>query len=119
MAGRVGTAVYTYLSDRFGHRKEVSMRILTMENDIKEMPSETRDDILRREARKAWQLQQESIIREIYLTDNRSKAVLILECGSLDEAEKRLGDLPLVKEGYVTFRLYRLDPYPGYSRLFV
>jgi hypothetical protein len=95
------------------------MKILAIENELREINPEIRTDILKREASKVWTLQQNAIIREIYLTDNMSKAVIIMECNSIKEANDYLNDLPLVNEGYIDFKLYKLDPYPGYSRLFV
>ncbi len=95
------------------------MKILAIENELRKINPEIKIDILKREAGKVWSLQQNGIIREIYLTDNLSKAVIIMECKSIEEAKSFLNDLPLVNEGFIEFKLYKLDPYPGYSRLFV
>ena len=94
------------------------MRILAMEYDLKPVPGDAHDDVLRREAGAVWSLQQRSVIREVYLTEAATKAVLLLECDSVEEAKKHLAGLPLVSEGYCDFKLYPLEPYPGFSRLF-
>lgn len=95
------------------------MKILAIENELKKINPEIKTDILKKEASKIWTLQQNGIIREIYFTDNMSKAVIIMECNSENEAKSYLSDLPLVNEGLIDFKLYKLDPYPGFSRLFV
>jgi hypothetical protein len=94
------------------------MRILAVESDLKPIPAGARDGILRREAAAAWRLQQDDVIREIYMAGSGTKAVLMLECADLAKARIRLASLPLVEEGYTDFELYALEPYPGYSRLF-
>jgi len=94
------------------------MKILAIERDLRPIPADARADILRREAAAAWQLQQADVIREIYLAEGRTRAVLILECADVAEARARLASLPLVEEGFTEFELHALEPYPGYSRLF-
>ena len=73
---------------------------------------------LKKEALRAWELYQQGIIREMYFRDDRSEAVLILECLNINEAQKILSTLPLVEEGLIQFELIPLRPYPGFSRLF-
>jgi hypothetical protein len=63
-------------------------------------------------------LQQQNIIREIYFRADRSCVVLILECDSVDEAEKILKTLPLVQANLIEFEIIPLKPYPGFERLF-
>ena len=72
---------------------------------------------LEAEARKAWELQQEGLIREIYFTDDHC-AVLILE--ALDKAHAReiVDQLPLVQQKLIDFDLMALTAYPGFARLF-
>jgi hypothetical protein len=64
-------------------------------------------------------LQQAGSLREIYLTDKRSRAVVVLECASASEAHALLGTLPLVEREFITFDLLELEPYPGFARRFV
>jgi hypothetical protein len=94
------------------------MKILAIERDLRPIPADTRDAMLRSEAEAAWRLQQAGVLREIYMAEDGTKAILILECADLAEARTRLASLPLVEEGRTEFELYALGPYPGYSRLF-
>jgi hypothetical protein len=70
------------------------------------------------EARKAWELHQIGIIRELYFRSDRDEAVLVLECASIEEAQRNLSELPFVQEGLITFELIPLKAYPGFERLF-
>jgi len=95
------------------------MKILALE---KEVPGVTDDqfteEILKAEARKAWELNQSGFLRELYFTGDTHEAVLVLECDSADEARRRLQELPLVRAGLIDFRVTPLVPYPGFGRLF-
>ena len=94
------------------------MRILALEV---EKPRATADDFqpfLTEEAKKVWQLYQDDFVREIYFRADRTSAVLVLECGDIDEAKQRLSELPLVSAGLIDFDLIPLAPYPGFARLF-
>ena len=73
---------------------------------------------LREEAAHAWELYQACVIRELYFRADRPRAVLILECGDVHEAQEVLATLPLVKNGLIAFDVFPLRPYPGFSRLF-
>ena len=95
------------------------MKILAIEHD----PSGVTDnqftpELLQAEARRAWELQQVGIIRELYFRADRSEAVLILECADVDEARSVLDTLPLVRENLIGFELIPLIAYPGFARLF-
>jgi muconolactone delta-isomerase len=70
------------------------------------------------EARKAWDLHQAGVIRELYFRADQNKAVLILECSSVLEAQEILATLPLVQAGLISFELIPLKAYPGFARLF-
>lgn len=94
------------------------MRILAIEKPAGGSPGEPSADDLRGEAARAWELQQQGSLREIYLTDGRSRAVILLECASLPQARELLATLPLVERGFITFDVMELEPYPGFARLF-
>ncbi len=94
------------------------MKILAIEKQIPGIPEKAFKPLLKSESARAWQLQQEGIIREIYFRADISCAVLILECENVFEADKILHTLPLVKEGLIVFEIIPLVPYPGFSRLF-
>jgi hypothetical protein len=94
------------------------MRILALEIEKPEASPEGFQPLLQEEARKVWELQQEDFIREIYFRADRTSAVLLLECQDVEEAKRKLAELPLVSAGLIDFELIPLIPYPGYSRLF-
>jgi muconolactone delta-isomerase len=73
---------------------------------------------LRAEAARVWELQQSGVLREIYFRQDRSDAVLVLECTDAGEAQRVLGTLPLVQAGLIAFEVIPLKPYPGLARLF-
>ena len=93
------------------------MKILAIE---KEMPGVADSDYkpwLEPEARKAWELQQEGLIREMYFTDDHC-AVLILEAHDKIHAREIVDQLPLVQQKLIDFDLLALTVYPGFERLF-
>ncbi len=94
------------------------MKILAIEKEIAGTIPEDFHPHLKAEAQKVWELQQQNIIREIYFRADRSSAVLILECDSVEEAEKILKTLPLVQANLIEFEIIPLQPYPGFERLF-
>ena len=74
--------------------------------------------LLQAEARRAWELLQAGVVRELYFRADRHAAVLVLECASTEEAQAVLATLPLVAAGLITFEVIPLAPYPGFARLF-
>jgi muconolactone delta-isomerase len=70
------------------------------------------------ETRRAWELIQANILREIYREPDTYRHVLVFECASLAEADEYVQSLPLVKAGLTSFELIALGPYPGFERLF-
>jgi hypothetical protein len=94
------------------------MKILAIE---KEMPGVTAEEFrphLEAEAAEVWKLYQAGVFRELYFSQDRHSAVLVLECAGVKEANQVLNTLPLVKEGLIAFDIIPLIPYPGFSRLF-
>lgn len=94
------------------------MKILAMEKEIKGIQPEKFAPHLKDEAAHLWELYQGGIVREIYFREDRSEAVLILECASRDEAQQVLNRLPLVQAGLICFEVIPLVAYPGFVRLF-
>jgi hypothetical protein len=95
------------------------MKILALETEV----NGVRDDqftleLLVAEAQRAWELYQEGTIRELYFSQEQYEAVLILECGDSDEAQRVIDSLPLVKAGLIGFKIVPLVPYDGFARLF-
>jgi len=94
------------------------MKILALE---KESPGTTPEQFaphLKAEAARVWELYQSGQLREMYFRQDRSEAVLILECADVEEAHQVLGTLPLVQAGLIGFEVIPLVPYPGIERLF-
>jgi hypothetical protein len=94
------------------------MKLLALEREVPGTTSEQFQPHLEAEAARVWELYQAGVFRELYFRQDRSEAVLVLECADLQEAERVLGTLPLVKQGLITFEVLPLVPYPGFSRLF-
>ncbi len=94
----------------------LTMKILAMECETEHADWSGAQPLLADEARHVYDLYLKNVVREIYFTEAH-EAVLILECGSVDEAQQLLDALPLVKSGLIRFELTRLLPYDGYSRL--
>ena len=94
------------------------MKIIALE---KEKPGIKPDEFqlyLEDEASKVWHLYKEGVIREIWFRADQNTAVLVLESDSLNDAEKILNDLPLVKNKLIEFEIIPLKPYTGFERLF-
>lgn len=94
------------------------MKILAIERELSGATPEKFQPLLKDEARRVWELQQAGPLREIYMTNERRNAVLMLECAGTEEARQALASLPLVKAGLIEFDLFPLTPYAGFARLF-
>jgi hypothetical protein len=94
------------------------MKILAIEKEIPGVTEEEFGPHLEAEAAKVWELYQADMFRELYFRKDWPGAVLVLECTGIEEANKVLNTLPLVKEGLIAFDIIPLIPYPGLSRLF-
>jgi len=95
------------------------MKILAIEHELPEATTEKFQEYARLEAARAWELQQQGLIRELYFRTDRNEAVLVLECADLESAGAVLASLPLVEQGLISFELIPLVAYPGFARLFV
>lgn len=94
------------------------MKILALEHELPGATPEVFHRHAQEEARKAWELHQAGLIRELYFRADQSTAVLVLECDSIGEAVYILAEMPFVREGLITFELIPLKAYPGFERLF-
>jgi muconolactone delta-isomerase len=94
------------------------MKILAFEHEIPGAIAEAFGCFEQEEARKAWELHQAGLLRELYFRADQSTAVLVLECDSVEEANKILAEMPFVREGLIAFDLIPLKAYPGFARLF-
>lgn len=94
------------------------MKILAIEKETEGVIPEQFTPHFKNEALKVWELYKKEVIREIYFTKYGHNAVIILECEDETEAGYLLNDLPLVKEGLISFTIMPLVPYDGFERLF-
>src|SRR5512139_311619 len=95
------------------------MKILAIEHDPPGITdAQFTAELLQAEARRAWELQQAGVIREMYFRADRDEAILVLECADVDEARSALETLPLVRERLIGFEVIPLKAYPGFARLF-
>lgn len=93
------------------------MKFLAIEIENEKTLKEDFKPLLLNEAEKVWYLYQNDTIREIYFDNERSAAVIIMECKDKEEAISVLSELPLVKNNLIYFEIYCLSPYPGFSRM--
>lgn len=94
------------------------MKILAMEKEKAGTQPHQFVEHLKTEAAQVWDLYQAGVVRELYFRQDRSVAVLMLECADAIEAGRILDTLPLVQSGLIEFDVIPLIPYPGFSRLF-
>jgi hypothetical protein len=96
------------------------MKILAIEKDAEGVTEADFTPHMKSEARRAWELYQSGVFREMYFTKGDDPvAVIMMESDSVEQAREALGTLPLVKAGLISFELMPLVPYPGFARLFV
>ncbi len=94
------------------------MKILALEHELPNTTAEGFQQYAKDEARKVWELVQAGVVRETYFRVDRSEAVLVLECPTVEEAREALSTLPFVKNQLITFELIPLKAYSGFERLF-
>jgi hypothetical protein len=94
------------------------MKFLAIEHEIPGIPKDRFQPLLKTEAACLWELYQSGLVRELYFRNDRSEAVLVLECNDLEHAQTVISTLPLVREELITFEIIPLVAYPGFGRLF-
>lgn len=72
----------------------------------------------RAEARRAWDLYQAGIFREVSFRTDAHRSVIVLEAPDEAAARAALDSLPFVQAGILSFELVGLRPYDGWARLF-
>lgn len=98
--------------------REISVKIIAIENELPGVTSGDFAPLLEPEAHRVWELYLSGAIREFYFRLDVHCAVLILECADIAEARLLLSTLPLVRNHLIDFELVPLSPYPGLARLF-
>jgi hypothetical protein len=94
------------------------LKVLAIEKELASKTGTIDKALLEREARRAWELTQSGIFREMYFMSDRPLAVIILETDTIETAKKALDSLPLVQEKLISFDIIPLKAYPGFARLF-
>ncbi len=95
------------------------MRILAIERPVAGVTGDQfTPQIAAAEARRAWELHQSGLIRELYFHASEPMSVLALECAGTAEADAVLASLPMVAAGLIEFEVLPLRAYPGFARLF-
>jgi muconolactone delta-isomerase len=95
------------------------MRILAIERPVAGAAEEQfTPEIAAAEARRAWEMHQAGVVRELYFRADEPTAVLVLECSDVAEAVAALASLPMVSAGLIEFEVLPLRAYPGFARLF-
>jgi muconolactone delta-isomerase len=95
------------------------LKLIAFEKEVQGVSdSQFTEKLLRKEAARAWELQQAGLIRELYFRADRQEAILVLECKDTNEARSTLNTLPLVLAKLIDFEIIPLKPYPGFERLF-
>ena len=95
------------------------MKIIALEHELPNATADRFQQYAKDEAQMVWALYQAGVVRESYFRVDRSEAVLVLECQTVEEAREALSALPFVKNQLITFELIPLKAYPGFERLFV
>ena len=94
------------------------MKIIALEYELPGATAEGFQEHAVAEAHQVWALYQAGAVRETYFRADRSEAVLILECLSVEEAQEVISTLPFVQNKLIAFELIPLKAYPGFERLF-
>jgi len=71
----------------------------------------------RQEMRALWDLYRTDVVREMY-SPGGVGAILIIEAESLEDAERHLAGLPLVRNQIVSVELIELHPFSALQMLF-
>lgn len=69
------------------------------------------------ELRMLWAFYADGFVREMH-SPGGPGAVLILEAASVEAAEEKLADLPLIRHQIIEFELIELLPFTAFERLF-
>jgi len=94
------------------------MKILAISRHIENSHQEMNFSLFVEEIQVVWKLYQTGFIREFYSKANEQGVVLMLEGESVDEAQKKLLELPFDKLGIIEFECIQLDHFSLLSALF-
>ncbi|QDU66742.1 YciI family protein [Engelhardtia mirabilis] len=74
--------------------------------------------LLKQEARHAWELYKQGVIRENYLRTDKPGALIVMEVDSVEQARSITDTFPLVKAGLIEFRFIPVGAFTPYETLF-
>jgi hypothetical protein len=94
------------------------MKVLALGHDVVAQDDPRFAELRPAEARRAWEMYQADVLREIYFRADSPNGVLLFEVPDLAAARAAVDSLPLVAAGLIDFDLVPLRPYPGFARLF-
>jgi hypothetical protein len=98
--------------------KGSTMKILAMDSFLPGVTLEKIQPHLKEEAATAWKHYTDGTVREIYFRQDHPGAVMVLECGSVEQAKKITDGLPLVRAGLIRFEFIPLGPFLPFAELF-
>ena len=94
------------------------MKILAMDELLPGVTLEKMRPYLKEEAASAWKHYCEGTVRELYFRQDHPGAVMVLECDSVEQANRMTDELPLVKAGLIKFDFIPLGPFLPFAELF-
>ena len=94
------------------------MKILVLDRPGPQTTLERITPLLTEETLHLWQSYSSDVVREMYYRRDRMGVVLVLECESLEAAQRHMSEFPLAKAGLLDFELIPLGPFAGLSVLF-
>ena len=94
------------------------MKILCLDRPKPDATFEKYLPHLQDEVRHTWQAYKSGIVRDIYFRQDRPGVAIILECASVEDAQKAFADFPLVKAGLIDMEAIPLGPFTNWEMLF-
>lgn len=94
------------------------MRILALDRPLPGATPEQFQAQLINEVRHAWLGYKRGLVRDFYFRQDRPGVALLLECSSVEEAQKALAEFPLAKAGVLEFEVIPLGPFTNWELLF-
>ena len=94
------------------------MKILCLDRPLPGATFDKYQPHLQDEVRHTWEAYKKGVVRDIYFRQDRPGVAILLECGSLSEAQEVLAGFPLVKAGLIEFEAIPLGPFVNWEVLF-
>lgn len=94
------------------------MKILVLDRPGPQTTPERITPLLAAETLHLWKEYLGDVVREMYFRRDRMGVVLVLECESVEAAQRHMSEFPLARAGVVDFELIPLGPFVGLGSLF-